>query len=68
MPDDEHVGPMGMLGRLPARIKAAGNREDVLKAIGRLRAQHADPGERPAAAYGHETPRPTADLFIRPPY
>jgi hypothetical protein len=64
----EHVGPMGMLGRLPAWIKAAGNREDVLKAIGRLRAQHARPGERPAAAYGHETPRRTADLFFRPPY
>jgi hypothetical protein len=28
---------MGMLDRLPAWIKAAGHREDVLKAIGRLR-------------------------------
>jgi hypothetical protein len=62
-------GPaMSMVACLPAWIKAAGNRDDVLRAIERLRAWHADPHHRPSTAYGHETPRRTADLYFRPPY
>ncbi|MFB9830696.1 hypothetical protein [Actinoallomurus acaciae] len=62
-------GPaMSMVACLPAWIKAAGNRDDVLRAVERLRGRHADPHRRPSAAYGHETPRRAADLYVRPPY
>jgi DNA-directed RNA polymerase subunit RPC12/RpoP len=50
-------GPvMSMVACLPSWIKAASHRDDVLRAIERLRARHAGV-PRPAAAYGHETPR-----------
>ncbi|GAA4513869.1 hypothetical protein GCM10023191_081600 [Actinoallomurus oryzae] len=62
-------GPaMSMAACLPTWIKAAGNRDDVLRAVERLRAQHADPHHRPSSAYGRETPRRTADKYFRPPY
>lgn len=67
----ERTGPtMGMLGRLPAWIKKANNRADVLRGIDRLREQLRLP-ERSAAAYeGPEQPgpRPVRDFYARAPY
>ena len=54
----------GMLDRLPAWIKASGNRADVLRAIRRLR----DTRRRPPGAYGRSTERRDKDLYMRGPY
>lgn len=59
---------MGMLGRLPAWIKVATHRSEVLRAIDRLRAQlqRRNPDERSPAAYarpGHPGPRPVKDFY-----
>jgi hypothetical protein len=56
---------MSMLARLPAWIKAAGNRDDVLKAIKRLREQagrHRHPMSRGSTA------RHQNNSYFRPPY
>ncbi|MEV6393280.1 hypothetical protein AB0M39_00565 [Streptomyces sp. NPDC051907] len=64
---------MCMLDRLPAWMKAAGHRAEVLRAVDRLRAQAArtDPRHRPAVA--SEGPaavpaRPVRALYFREPY
>jgi hypothetical protein len=70
----ERTGPtVGMLARLPAWIKKANHRAEVLRAIDRLRDQLCRPTarDRPAASYERpETrgPRPVRDLYFRAPY
>jgi hypothetical protein len=70
----EHIGPtMGMLGRLPAWIKKASHRSELLQAIERLRDQlrHPAPGQRGAATYDRPEdpgPRSVRDFYFRPPY
>ena len=70
----ERTGPtMGMLDRLPAWIKKADHRSEVLQAIERLRDQlrRSAPGQRAAATFdGSEDsgPRPVRDFYFRPPY
>lgn len=70
----ERTGPtMGMFDRLPAWIKKANHRTEVLKAIDRLRNQldRPTPADRPPAAYERPDapgPRPVRDLYFRPPY
>jgi hypothetical protein len=70
----ERVGPtMGMLDRLPAWIKKANHRTEVLRAINRLRDQLHRPTarDRPAASYERSEergPRPVRDFYFRAPY
>jgi hypothetical protein len=64
---------MGMLDRLPAWIKKANNRTDVLRAIDHLRDQlnRPTPQQRPAVAYERpQAPgsRPVRDFYFRTPY
>jgi hypothetical protein len=70
----ERTGPtMGMLDRLPAWIKKANHRTEVLRAINRLRDQlhRSSPEQRPAAAYERPEepgPQPVRDFYFRAPY
>lgn len=70
----ERTGPTtGMLDRLPAWIKKANHRGEVLRAIDRLRDQlhRSTAQERSAVAYErpeHSGPRPVRDFYFRAPY
>jgi hypothetical protein len=70
----ERTGPiMGMLDRLPAWIKKAGHRTEVLRAIDRLRdlLDRSAPEQRSDAAYERPEapgPRPVRVLYFRRPY
>jgi hypothetical protein len=70
----ERTGPpMGMLDRLPAWIKKANHRAEVLRAIDHLRDQLHRPRarDRPAESYERpevRSPRPVRDLYFRTPY
>ena len=70
----ERTGPAtGLLARLPAWIKKANHRAEVLRSIDRLRDQLDRPTarDRPAASYERPEdrgPRPVHDLYFRAPY
>jgi hypothetical protein len=70
----QRTGPtMGMLDRLPAWIKKANHRAEVLQAIDRLGDQlhRLTARERPAASYEQPDapgPRPVRDFYFRDPY
>ncbi|MDG4829945.1 hypothetical protein O7627_11605 [Solwaraspora sp. WMMD1047] len=70
----ERIGPASsMLGRLPAWIKKANHRSEVLRSIDRLRGQLRRPSadDRPATSYERPEdcgPRPSREFYFRPPY
>jgi hypothetical protein len=70
----ERTGPtMGMLDRLPAWMKVANHRAEVLRSIGHLRSQldRSQPEQRSTAAYERRAdpgPRPVNDFYFRSPY
>jgi hypothetical protein len=70
----ERTGPsMSMLDRLPAWMKKAGHRSDVLRAIDRLRdlLDRSAPKQRSATVHERPEargPRPVRQLYFRRPY